>query len=84
MEVPIIWSKNTFARFQKVMDWVLTNLDFAKCYIDDIIVFSSICIEDMVITPNKMVFPMSNGIFGSHDLTKRFEAKANVISNFQD
>jgi hypothetical protein len=32
--------KNALAKFQKVMDRVLAGLDFAKCYIIDIIVFS--------------------------------------------
>ncbi len=32
--------KNAFAKFQRVMDQVLVGLDFAKCYIIDIIVFS--------------------------------------------
>jgi hypothetical protein len=34
-------SKNTPIKFHIVMDHVLVGLDFAKCYIDDIIVFSS-------------------------------------------
>ncbi len=33
--------KNAPAKFQRVMDRVLARLGFAKCYIDDIIVFSS-------------------------------------------
>ncbi len=32
--------KNALAKFQKVMDRVLAGLGFAKCYIDNIIVFS--------------------------------------------
>jgi hypothetical protein len=32
--------KNALIKFQKVMDRMLAVLDFAKCYIDDIIVFS--------------------------------------------
>jgi len=32
--------KNALAKFQKVMDRVLVGLGFAKCYIDDIIIFS--------------------------------------------
>ncbi len=32
--------KNALAKFQKVMDWVLAGLGFAKCYVDDIIIFS--------------------------------------------
>jgi hypothetical protein len=32
--------KNAPAKFSKVMDWVLVGLNFAKCYIDDIIVFN--------------------------------------------
>jgi ABC-type enterochelin transport system ATPase subunit len=38
--------KNAFAKLQRVMDWVLTSLNFAKCYIDDIIVFNSTCAEE--------------------------------------
>jgi hypothetical protein len=37
--------KNAPAEFQRVMDRVLSMLDFAKCYIDDIIVFSMNCKE---------------------------------------
>jgi len=33
--------KNAHVEFQKVMDQALIGLDFAKCYIDDIIVFSA-------------------------------------------
>jgi hypothetical protein len=32
--------KNVLVQFQRVMDRVLVGLGFAKCYIDDIIVFS--------------------------------------------
>jgi hypothetical protein len=32
--------KNALVEFQRVMDQVLAGLDFAKCYIDDIIVFN--------------------------------------------
>ncbi len=32
--------KNARVGFQRVMDWVLVGLGFAKCYIDDIILFS--------------------------------------------
>jgi hypothetical protein len=32
--------KNAPLKFERVMDQVLTNLGFAKCYIDDIIVFN--------------------------------------------
>jgi hypothetical protein len=32
--------KNPHANFQRVMDQVLARLGFAKCYIDDIIIFS--------------------------------------------
>jgi hypothetical protein len=32
--------KNALTKFQKVMDRVLARLGFAKCYIDDIIIFS--------------------------------------------
>ena len=33
--------KNAPAEFQRVMDRVLTGLPFARCYIDDVIIFSS-------------------------------------------
>eukprot|EP00245_Coleochaete_scutata_P000411 TRINITY_DN1051_c1_g1_i1.p1 TRINITY_DN1051_c1_g1~~TRINITY_DN1051_c1_g1_i1.p1 ORF type:complete len:1227 (+),score=252.29 TRINITY_DN1051_c1_g1_i1:430-3681(+) len=33
--------KNAPAEFQRVMDRILSGLDFARCYIDDIIVYSS-------------------------------------------
>ena len=33
--------KNAPAEFQRVMDRILAGLDFARCYIDDIIVFSA-------------------------------------------
>jgi hypothetical protein len=33
-------TKNALAKFQKVMDCVLARFGFAKCYIDDITVFS--------------------------------------------
>jgi hypothetical protein len=32
--------KNALMKFRKVMDRMLAGLDFAKCYIDDIIIFS--------------------------------------------
>ncbi len=32
--------KNALAKFQRVMDQMLAGLGFAKCYFDDIIVFS--------------------------------------------
>ena len=37
--------KNAPAEFQRVMDRILAGLDFARCYIDDIIVYSSIVEE---------------------------------------
>ncbi len=37
--------KNALAKFQKVMDWVLAGLGCAKCYVDDIIIFS-LTLED--------------------------------------
>jgi len=33
--------KNAPLEFQRLMDWVLVGLGFAKCYIDDIIIYSS-------------------------------------------
>jgi hypothetical protein len=32
--------KNILAEFQKVIDWMLLGLGFAKCYTNDIIIFS--------------------------------------------
>jgi len=32
--------KNAHVEFQRVMDWVLEEFGFAKCYFDDIIVFN--------------------------------------------
>jgi hypothetical protein len=32
--------KNAPIEFQRVKDWVLARFSFAKCYIDDIIIFS--------------------------------------------
>jgi hypothetical protein len=32
--------KNDLIEFLKAMDWILVGLGFAKCYIDDIIIFS--------------------------------------------
>jgi hypothetical protein len=32
--------KNVLAKFQRVMDWALVGLCFAKCYIDNIIIFN--------------------------------------------
>jgi len=32
--------KNAFTEFQRVMDWVLARLGFAKCYINDMISFN--------------------------------------------
>ncbi len=32
--------KNAPIEFQRVMDWVFSGLSFAKCYIDDIIVYN--------------------------------------------
>jgi hypothetical protein len=40
MECLLFGLKNSFIKFQKVMDRILVGLDFAKCYIDDILVFS--------------------------------------------
>ena len=37
--------KNALAEFQRVMDRILAGLDFANCYIDDIIVYNSIVEE---------------------------------------
>jgi hypothetical protein len=33
--------KNALVEFQRVLDWMLVGLIFAKCYIDGIIVFNS-------------------------------------------
>jgi hypothetical protein len=32
--------KNTPPKFKRVMDWVLFNFHFVRCYIDDIVIFS--------------------------------------------
>jgi hypothetical protein len=40
MEIFAIWIKNAPAKFQKVMDKILLGLNFAHCYINDIIIFS--------------------------------------------
>lgn len=37
--------KNVIVEFQRVMDKVLVGVDFVKCYINDIIVFSKNCKE---------------------------------------
>ena len=34
--------KNALAKFQRVMDRMLAGLDFARCYVDDIITFNDI------------------------------------------
>ncbi len=41
MKVPTLWVEECTYIIPKVMDWVLASLDFAKCYIGDIIVFNS-------------------------------------------
>ncbi len=40
--------KNTFAEFQCVMDRILVGLDFVRCYIDDIVVYSDIVEEHQI------------------------------------
>jgi hypothetical protein len=40
MEVLAFGLKNTLAEFQCVMDRILAGLDFVRCYIDDIVVYS--------------------------------------------
>ncbi len=40
MEVCPFGLKNALAKFQRIMDWVLASFSFAKCYINDIIVFN--------------------------------------------
>jgi hypothetical protein len=39
--------KNTFAKFLSVMDQMLAGCSFAKCYIDDIIIFTLTLEEHM-------------------------------------
>jgi hypothetical protein len=42
LEILAFWvEKCILVEFQSVMDQVLTSLDFAKCYIDDITMFDS-------------------------------------------
>jgi hypothetical protein len=40
MAVFAIWFEKRFEEFQRIMDQVLVSFGFAKCYIDDIIIFS--------------------------------------------
>ena len=41
MEIPSIWFKECSSRILKGHGQILEGLDFARCYIDDIIVFSA-------------------------------------------
>jgi hypothetical protein len=41
VEVPTIWNEECTTEFQRVMDWIFSGLEFVKCYIDDIVVFST-------------------------------------------
>jgi hypothetical protein len=40
--------KNALAEFQRVMDKILTGLDFVRCYIDDIMVYSDTVEEHQI------------------------------------
>ncbi len=40
--------KNALAKFQCVMDRILAGLDFVRCYIDDIVVYSDIVEEHQI------------------------------------
>jgi hypothetical protein len=40
--------KNVYAEFQRVMDRILTGLDFVQCYIDDIVVYSDTVEEHQI------------------------------------
>jgi hypothetical protein len=40
--------KNAPVEFQRVMDRILTGLDFVRCYIDDIVVYSDIVEEHYI------------------------------------
>jgi hypothetical protein len=40
--------KNVFAKFHRVMDRILAGLDFVRCYIDDIVVYSDTVEEHQI------------------------------------
>jgi len=58
--------KNALTKFQWVMDWVLVGIGFAKCYIDDIIVFS-------IIPKDHILQDMYEEGFKEHNLKLHFE-----------
>lgn len=84
--------KNTLAKFQRTTDQVFTSLDYAKFYIDDIILFGSIMEEHchhlqkvfkclvahgLKLHPRKCKLSIPHGIFGPHDLPMRFRGSKN-------
>ncbi len=87
VKVPTFWVEECTYRIPKVMDWVLASLDFAKCYIDDIIVFNSTIEEHnhhlqhvfdclgaygLKLHLGKCELPIASWIFGAHDLPMKF------------
>jgi len=58
--------KNALTKFQWVMDWLLVGIGFAKCYIDDIIVFS-------LIPKDHILQDMYEEGFKEHNLKLHFE-----------
>jgi hypothetical protein len=84
--------KNTLAKFQRTTNQVFTSLDYAKFYIDDIILFGSIMEEHchhlqnvfkclvahgLKLHPRKCKLSIPHGIFGPHDLPMRFRGLEN-------
>lgn len=73
--------KNVTTKFQRVMDQVFIGLDCAKCYIDNIIVFSSTMgqhghhLQDMFENLGahglKLHLGKCKHVFEPHDLSKR-------------
>jgi hypothetical protein len=67
MTIFALWGlKNALTKFQWVMDWVLVGIGFAKCYIDDIIVFR-------LIPKDHILQDMYEEGFKEHNLKLHFE-----------